>query len=186
VISHFIIEGPDGSGKDTLIRELLTLMPDHTLHERASTSIGGPVANLAEWVSADIGTIDQPPSIYNRHPLVSERIYAKYRRPPGYASLEFGHRGWVSAMQRRMSARSVMVLCLPPRDTVLDTVKRQGITAHMPGVYEHIGEIYDDYAEFTKPYWPGPIVRYDYTRMSPIEIAALLTAFLMLDKKDSR
>jgi energy-coupling factor transporter ATP-binding protein EcfA2 len=160
-LRHIIVEGPDGSGKDTQIRSLLGILGDHTLHERASTSLGGPVDNLARWVARDVATMHvQPASIYNRHPLISELIYAPYRLPPRPQDVEFTHKAWRDAMRNHASRFAIVVFCQPPAHVVRSTVLKQGRDAHMPGVYDRILDIYADYALHL---WPGINIRYDYT-----------------------
>lgn len=160
-LRHIIVEGPDGSGKDTLITSLLGHFPDHTLHERASTSLGGPVPNLAAWVAKDVATMaEQPPSIYNRHPLVSELIYWRYRTPKAHPSAEWSHRAWREAMRRGAAPYAIVVFCHPPYHVVRRTILDQGPDAHMPGVYDNILDIYTDYSMYM---WPGINIHYDYT-----------------------
>lgn len=157
---HIIIEGPDGGGKDTLIHSLMDLFPGHTQHKRASTSLGGPVPDLAAWVAQDVTTMyDQPASIYNRHPLISENIYAPYRQTDRIQEPEWRNPVWLNAMRRAAAAQSVLVLCLPPFATVRKTVRDQGPAAHMPGVHDNIVDIWMSYSYFT---WPGVMLRYDY------------------------
>lgn len=157
---HIIVEGMDGSGKDHLIDSLVECFPDHTPHERASTSLGGPVANLADWVVRDVTTMrEQPPSIYNRHPLVSEPIYAERRH------VNTGLRGvwtsdaWIDAWRRAASPFCTLVICQPEYHVVRANLQRSGENAHMPGVMDHALELYTDYQTLV---WPGPSIRYNY------------------------
>lgn len=158
-----IIEGMDGSGKDTLIERLIKSYPDHRLHERASTSLGGPVPNLAEWVARDSVhlTKTSTPYIYNRHPLISEPIYGKYRLavPPRPTDPIFTNASWLSAYRQIVSTVSIVIVCQPPLHTVSDTLRRQGADAHMPGVYDNQEMLYAEYATLV---WPGRVIRYNY------------------------
>lgn len=180
---HVIVEGPDGSGKDTLIGSLLELLHVHTLHERASTSLGGPVPNLAAWVANDVRTMaHQRPSIYNRHPLISELIYSRYRTDPakrGFPSPEWSHMAWRNAMRKQASQHAIVVFCQPPYHVLRRTVLDQGPGAHMPGVYENILEIYTDYATHL---WPGINIRYDYTKDTAENVANKITHALLHGK----
>lgn len=169
---HIIVEGMDGSGKDYLIKELIPLFPDHTPHERASTSLGGPVANLADWVTNDITTMrEQPPSIYNRHPLISEPIYAERRHVNTGLRGVWTSEAWVDACRRAAAPFCTLVICEPPFATVKRNLKNAGHHAHMPGVMDHAVELYVDYCNLM---WPGPTIRYNYRKDSIESLEALI------------
>lgn len=154
-----IVEGMDASGKDTLISKLTDWLPDHTLHERASTSLGGPVPNLAQWVENDREFLDSD-WIYNRHPLISEPIYGKYRKGRPTED-KFTDGVWLAEQRKILAEESVLVVCHIPYYMVRETLRRQGPDAHMPGVYDNQLDLWLAYLELP---WPGPIVRYDYTQ----------------------
>ena len=159
-VRSIIVEGVDGSGKDTLIRELLGAFPDHTLHDRASTSLGGPVKNLGEWVANDAVRMSETgPWIYNRHPLISEPIYGRIR-PDRPTEEPFTNPAWISAYRRIVARESVVIICQPPYHVVRTTLEQQGPDAHMPGVYDNALDLYTRYATFV---WPGRVIRYNYT-----------------------
>lgn len=169
---HIIVEGMDGSGKDTLIYDLIDLFPDHTLHARASTSLGGPVPNVAVWTATDVTTMPkQAPSIYNRHPLISEPIYAPVRRVNPGLKPPWDSPAWVNAWARRAAPFCVVVLCQPPFIQIRSNLLRSGPMAHMPGVVENSWALYQRYALLT---WPMSMIRYDYTRDSPAILAELI------------
>jgi hypothetical protein len=179
---HLIIEGPDGAGKDTLIRQI----QDHqgwrepfVLHPRASTSTGGPVKDLSVWVAKDtLEMPDLPPSIYNRHPMISDPIYRRFRaqddRPPEEQAI-WNHSGWVTAMRKAVSEQAVVVLCMPPLTRVVTTVTAQGPDAHMPGVVPNISNIYNLYNRLPRV-WPGPLVPYNYTTTDPSDVIRRIKA----------
>lgn len=170
---HIIVEGPDGSGKDTLIRSLIAWKhwPEpFVLSPRASTSTGGPVLDLESWVINDLMSMStKPPAIYNRHPLVSESIYSDVRRVNPGSQLPNGE--WLPQMRRFAANHCVLVLCLPPFETV-DSQARMG-QDHMPGVLEHLRVIYDRYATFA---WPGVTIRYNRFRSSTSSLASTILA----------
>jgi hypothetical protein len=168
-----IIEGMDGSGKDTLIKDLSRLFPRMPLHARASTSIGGPVDSLAQWVEEDTARMlkGSTPHIYNRHPLVSERIYAPIRKNDKPIAEKFNDDAWHEAYRRIVGSCSVLIICQPPFKVVAQTIKEQGADAHMPGVYQATSHLYQSYAMLV---WPGRTIRYDYTKNKPRELAEIL------------
>lgn len=162
---HIIVEGPDGSGKDTLIRNLKSFFPLHVLNQRASTSEGGPVENLEAWVMADLASMPtKPASIYNRHPLVSEYVYSDLRKINRGLRLPTGK--WIPDARRMAANNALLVICLPP----FETVERQAWQGtHMPGVIENLPTIYSRYAAFA---WPGVTIRYNRLR-NDVETLAL-------------
>jgi hypothetical protein len=169
---HIIVEGMDGSGKDTLIAELEKLFPQHRKHARASTSLGGPVADLATWTALDVRTMaDQPPSIYNRHPLVSEPIYADYRGVNPGLKAPWTNLTWVHTYRRLASQHAVMVICHPPYSVLESNLERSGASSHMPGVLANRLELYKHYGAVV---WPGPSVRYNYISAEPQTVADLI------------
>lgn len=176
---NIIVEGMDGSGKDTLI-EAMSKHPNFKnlpVHERASTSIGGPVDQLALWVERDAQAMlntRAKPHIYNRHPLISEPIYAPFRsnRPlsPG-----FEKEGWLEGYRRIVGSQAVLVICQPPYHIVRNTLTMQGPDAHMPGVFYNALDIYMCYARLV---WPGRTVRYNYTADGFESLARTITELM--------
>lgn len=169
-----IVEGMDGSGKDTLIRDLIPTFVDHTPHERASTSLGGPVPNLAEWVARDASKMANHAWIYNRHPLVSEPIYGPIR-PDRPTEETFTNPAWLSAYRRIVARESVLVICQPPFHIVKATLDHQGAEAHMPGVYDNALTLYTKYSTLV---WPGRTIRYNYMADELSSLVALLRQFV--------
>ena len=185
MLRHLIIEGCDGSGKDTLIIDLMgKFQGRYVLHERASTSLGGPVDDLAGWVARDVNTMhEQPPSIYNRHPLISEPIYGRYRDLIGKETpKEFKYQPWMYAMKRHAAQHAILILCRPPWDQVKNVVVRQGAKAHMPGVLTNLALIY---LEYRKVVWPGAMLVYDYTRHTPDDLITRIENMMQMHKKAS-
>lgn len=162
MLRHIIVEGPDASGKDGLINRMRPVFVNHTVHERASTSKGGPVPYLTQWVTDDVRRMrDTGPWIYNRHPLISEPIYAPIARnavPQG----SLGDPLWHAQMTAEAMKHSLVVWCMPPRAVVLHNVSQTAGT-HMPGVADNIGALYDAYRTIIN-HWPGRITMlWDYT-----------------------
>lgn len=168
---HIIVEGMDGSGKDTLISTLQSLFPFHLLHQRASTSLGGPVADLTNWTVLDVLTMSrQPPSIYNRHPLISEPIYATRRLVNPGLNPPWDNPEWLTTYSRLAAFHSVLVLCHPPFGVVSANLDKTP-DGHMPGVSENRKELHDAYSTLV---WPGRSMRYDYTKDTPEDVAAII------------
>lgn len=177
---HIIIEGIDGSGKDTLIDQLVPLFPYHKLHPRASTSLGGPVPSLDQWTTDDVlSMFRQSPSIYNRHPLISEPIYAPLRQVnPGLVA-PWDDSSWVDTYRRTAALHCVLVICDPAYRTVRENLEASGPDSHMPGVYENQKELYDRYRSLV---WSGPTIRYDYTLNTAEALATVIRGSYDWDK----
>jgi hypothetical protein len=175
VRKHVIIEGMDGSGKDTLISTLMKLTRgEFRIHDRASTSLGGPVQNVADWVIRDLAEMPtNRPMFYNRHPLISEPIYAPRR------GINPGLRGkwrvadWIHTHRLIAAQHCVLVICHPPFHVIHMNLS-QSRDKHMPGVVAHAGDLYAAYQQIAYPVWPGPMLRYDYRHDSAVNFLEAL------------
>lgn len=150
-----IVEGPDGSGKSTLVRKLCVEL-GLPAHERASDSIKGPVDNLFEWAYHDVITMpDQPVAIYDRHPLLSEYVYGPVVRaklPDGFTT------STAHMLVRMMAPRVFVVLCRPSSERLESSVD---VSRDMAGVTERIAHVASAY-DALRIFWPGQIITYDY------------------------
>lgn len=172
---HIIVEGMDGSGKTTLIDALIENCTNNALpgapepffvkHRKASTSVGGPVAWLDQWVQDDMNVSPYMamPTIYDRHPLVSELIYGPIcrNRLPG----RFNDKNWVAHYRRRLIRMvSVTIFCNPGFETIATNVTADP-SNQMDGVVRERMALYTEYAK-TADRWPGMQMRYNYTTTS--------------------
>lgn len=187
---HLIIEGMDGSGKDTLIHHLIKTIshpgtplgtqfpqPHFRVHARASTSLGGPVDELDQWVENDLALMALArPWIYNRHPLISEPIYAPYRQINPGSKGKFRDPNWIKAKSVMVARQSFLVVCDPGWDHIKKTL-RENHGAHMPGVVENAENLYAQYINVGYN-WPGPVLRYNYMEAAPSFVAQRLHTML--------
>jgi hypothetical protein len=173
-----IIEGPDGSGKTTLINQLQKDV-NLPIHERFCNSDGSPTRNNSETQDpgeraqlfyhayTDTASLDsQPTSIYDRHAMVSEYVYGPIVRgalPPQFGSHQ------ASQMIKVIAQRSLFVLCRPPFERLMMSVRAQ---TQMDGVHDQIKSIKTAY-DALYVYWPGQKMTYDFT--SPISYQNLLS-----------
>lgn len=152
-----IVEGPDGGGKTTLIKQILNQYPSLKRAPRASEGVAGPVSDLFDWTSRDVNSWDiRPLSVYDRHPVISEYIYGPIIRE----SLD--ERFHTSGLRRRVSRTALVIVCLPPLEVVRASVSDE---RDMPGVATHIDAIWHLYASL-RACWPGwsGLLFHDYTR----------------------
>lgn len=166
---HIIVEGPDGGGKTGMVARINSL--GYTTHERASSSTGGPIPDLTAWFTNDIAQIEGQdgrspetygPWVYDRHPLISEPIYAPTARhvmPQG----KFGFAAWVKAQRQRLYPHMLVVWCMPDLDTVVRNVQNNS-TDQMPGVVENIRQIHHEYMNVARA-WTGPSLWWNYRIM---------------------
>lgn len=126
-----VLEGMDGSGKTSLARRLSDDL-QLPIHERASTSIGGPVPNIWQWVMRDVLTIHtQQPAIYDRHPLISQVIYGpiiRQKLEPEFTDPE------ARAIYRKWARNVFVVFCDPGDEAMSRSLSRD--PNQMPGVLD--------------------------------------------------
>lgn len=159
-IRHIIVEGCDGTGKTNLVNRILARYPHLVMHERASSSTGGPVPALDEWTTTDATTMgSQAHSVYDRHPIISEPIYGPICRSgvPG----SFNYSDWTHAIRQTVAEFTIVVFCIPPWQNVWTNIYNTRDN-QMPGVTLHARRIYDTYDRVARA-WPGSLVRHDYT-----------------------
>lgn len=159
-----IVEGMDGSGKSSLVSRLSTDL-GIPIHERASASLTGPVANVYDWAIRDNDSWHtQPFSIYDRHPLISELIYGPVVRQhvdPRFYSAE------CRAMMQRFWARHLVILCNPPIETLGRTFANS-IDHQWELVTPHFMKLARLYQVLSVQY-PGSMVEWDYTQPAMYE-----------------
>lgn len=153
-----IVEGPDGSGKSNLVRRINEEF-GLPIHERASTSVGGPVEDLMGWAYRDVTTMpEQPLSVYDRHPLISEYIYAPLVRILRHEFVTPS----AHTLIRLMARQTFVVWCVPPYTYVSGNVS-DDLDNQMQGVHENLGAIYELYNAM-RMFWSGQSMVWDYTK----------------------
>lgn len=164
---HLIVEGPDGGGKTRLVEALLAKFPDWGKGSKASTSMGGPVPNLAAWVNNEFKVMDAATTclVYDRHPVISEPIYGRIVRDnpkPGFTPSP-----WLSWANVGMQDRVFVIWCIPH---LAQCEKAVAVDRDMPGVTENIAEIHRAYVR-AMTRWNGPGIRYNLSILQdPFEI----------------
>lgn len=116
-----VVEGPDGAGKTTLIRQIvegtgLSVAP------RVVSKDAEAMVDLKRWVVRNVKRGWQN-KIFDRHRLISEPIYGPLLRDqpqPGFDDPE-----WFSAqLYEFYRIPPVIIYCLPPFEVVWDKVSR--------------------------------------------------------------
>lgn len=139
-----IVEGPDGGGKTTLIKELSESLGVEVA-PRACSSETGPVKDLMGWTTRFLNhhsrNLNQF-TLHDRFPLISEPIYGSLVR--GYLSKGFDTPWYSEAWQLFTQLKPIIIFCLPPLDVVIENVKKEDI-AQMDGVTFNIRGLYWQY-----------------------------------------
>lgn len=163
---HLILEGPDGGGKTRLAEAILAKHSGLTMAEKASSSLKGPVKNLAAWVRHQYDVMDESstPLIYDRHPVISEPIYGPIAR--GGAQPGFAPSPWLSTATLNLQSRTFIIWCIPP---LIQVRKAIANSRDMPGVTENIDAIHAAYLK-AMVQWNGPGIRYDLTSMASSDV----------------
>ena len=77
-MKNIVVEGPDGSGKSTLVNRIAQCVP-FLIQPGA-----GPPKSPQEIRQRAFGYMKLEHKIFDRHPLISELIYGRFRDPPTY------------------------------------------------------------------------------------------------------
>lgn len=158
-----IVEGPDGSGKSTLIKQLSDRY-DLQVNERVVSKDGAPMTDLKLWVERNLAQGFQY-KLFDRHRLISEFVYGpvfrKEQKP------EFLDLTWSSIMLQTMynDVQPVIIYCLPPLEVVTANIIESGEKNTF--VLEHIDAMYMAYVHRIALDWSnhgGRVVVWDYTR----------------------
>lgn len=114
-----IVEGPDGSGKSTLVKRLCHDL-DLPLAEKVVSSDTKPKVDLAEWTEDNIDRGFQF-TVFDRHRLISEPIYGpilRDKQDPSFMDL-----GWLdNKVWRFYACKPILIYCLPPLDIVVRNI----------------------------------------------------------------
>ncbi|MGE3487401.1 MAG: hypothetical protein AB7L09_21995 [Nitrospira sp.] len=153
-----VLEGLDGSGKSTLAQRLSEDL-QLPIHERASSSIKGPVRDLWSWTIRDVHTLhEQPAAIYDRHPFVSNYIYGPIIH--GRIQPEFLD-DRVRAVYQKWMQNVLVIFCDPGDEPMGQNLASD--TNQMPGVAEHFQALSLAYRAYFATYG-GSFHHWDYTR----------------------
>lgn len=152
-----IVEGPDGSGKTTLVGRLEQKLKV-TREPRAVSKEATVLTDMAIWThhELDRGFGNR---LYDRFNLISSPFYSMLPAPT--FSGKMLEPEWLKdAWQKFRRVGPVIILCLPPKDVVIENVFR-GEDNQV--VKKDIGTIWNLYHNFAAQY-PFASMVWDYTR----------------------
>lgn len=151
---NICIEGPDNSGKSTLVNELAYI------YEREVRHATKPADNVAAALDFEIECRDGSKLILDRSQAVSGLIYdAVVRKQLPYFGLHD---------VERLAFDALLIICLPPKEIVLADKERD----QMEGVRDNHEALYDAYAGLVTDGKIGnsSVFVYDYTKHKPTDV----------------
>jgi GTPase SAR1 family protein len=177
-----VVEGPDGAGKTTLVNFLAShygFRVENKDKEDRSVPHGPPKrpARESTWEALGLAVAGHTPVLIYDRLFVSELVYG----PIVKQRVDLGNTERVLA-ERVFAALGIpFVLCMPPKQQVLDNVKHN--TEQWNVAASRAGEIYDAYAK----YWPPLIhpIMYDYTTDDPSKVTRKIDQYLERRKERS-
>lgn len=145
---NICVEGPDNSGKSTLVKELAHIYDRPVIHATH------PESDEHAWGLFQDETQDSGTAILDRSQAMSGVIYDVVVRK----QLPFFGREHLE----KLAECTVLVICLPPKELVLADNGRD----QMGGVAANHEVLYDAYAELAKTGKIGfhTVIVYDYTK----------------------
>lgn len=156
-----IVEGPDGSGKSTLCREL-SLALDWPVADRVVDKDTNALQDLTAWTEANVNKGFQG-TIFDRHRLVSEPIYGPIMRRGPVDQRGLYKLDWMEDMMIRfMHCDPIIIFCLPPFEAVVKNLDNDPDNLAVSG---KIDAVYRSYVSAV-PLWSRTGVLtfvYDYT-----------------------
>lgn len=161
-----VVEGPDGAGKTTLIKQLVEEL-GLPVAPRVVSKGAEAMTDLRTWVDQNLDEGFQP-RIFDRHRLISETIYGpilRHHQEPGFDQLK-----WIGPRMRRFyDLEPIIIYCLPPLEEVMKNISDDPDNVV---VVDHIEAIYSAYvarAALDHTFAPGIVKVWDYTSSLKIE-----------------
>ena len=136
-MTSIIVEGPDGSGKSTLVRRLLERTPYLRKAPRACTSMGGPCSD-PESVRYIEESVLWDNVIFDRHPCISGPVYDTVLGRVQSSKLL----GVTHAWRMKHLSEYTIIYCRPSTQSIVRAVLESD---HMPGVAANIRRLIEQY-----------------------------------------
>ena len=157
-----IVDGPDGSGKTTLIKELgIPVAP------RFADSLTGPKPKLGHLVRNDMNQWSRSKcKVYDRHPFISDYVYGPIMRDGVDKTLLTLDREYY----RYFLEKSLVIMCRPPLPIAMSNLHEGD---QLPGLKQQYEQIYRAYQnmEILLLEAGAEVVPYDFT-IPPLALVA--------------
>lgn len=115
-----IVEGPDGAGKTTLIKELVE-RTGLEVAPRVVSKDAEAMTDLVKWTEENVAAGFQM-KIFDRHRLISEPIYGPILRSetqPGFSDPQW----FYSLLHQFYDLEPIVIYCLPPFEVVWKNIE---------------------------------------------------------------
>ena len=152
-----IIEGPDGSGKTTLITEIEKRL-SVTREPRAVTSSAVAKRELGSFITEEVAK-GFGKRVYDRFALVSSPFYCMLPNPTfdgAFRDPAWLEEAWIKFRQ----VSPLIIVCLPPLEVVIHNVMADDTSKVAQGDIETIYWLYHNFAA----QYPWVATVYDYTK----------------------
>lgn len=135
-----IVEGPDGSGKSTLVKRIREEFSTIRIAQRVVGQNTEAMVDLKGWVEKNLDMGWQW-TLFDRHRLISEPIYGSILR--AYAQPGFDELTWLYKVTRRFyDIKPIIIYCIPS----WQTVEQNMLTTQQPAtVFKNSSKIYRAY-----------------------------------------
>ncbi len=158
-----VVEGPDGSGKTTLVQQLakafhLPVAPKAVDHDQKALM---DLATRAE----QINRLNKA-EVHDRHTLISELIYSPIFRDAPRS--RFQDQAWYrEELAHLLQVVWGIVICLPPLEVVRQNVHDDPLNASVSNSIDQVYWAYHNVSTLlaVNPY--VPLVLHDYTKLGP-------------------
>lgn len=155
-----IVEGPDGSGKSTLVKALSEGTSLEVAQSFSSSRHSMPQQGVRRRVFSAISALLRGEILIHDRLYFSELVYGSILRGAALFSPE--EQQWINGTLKTYNVP--VIVCLPPFQTVQDNVMSGPSDSHIQGVRNHIEEIWAQYWDLTGEVTGVPMRQYDYTR----------------------
>jgi hypothetical protein len=157
-----VVEGPDGAGKTTLVKQLvedfgLSLAP------RVVSAQAERMVDLKEWTEENL-RLGWQARVFDRFNLISDPIYRACLPTKTWDEQMYATGWWYDAITRFYALKPIIIYCLPPIETAVFNVQH-GVDDNSV-VQEEIMSIYYSYvARSAIDMAHRNAYYFDYTRM---------------------
>jgi hypothetical protein len=110
-----IVEGPDASGKSTLVEKLQKKL-EINVRNRHVDGEGGFTGDPIRWVNEEMRAWPAVTGLYDRFPLLGEPIYGPIIRGRIYE--EFADSAYMALLDHFFHLKPLVIYCLPPQGAV--------------------------------------------------------------------